>query len=236
MIQRQTRLFVEASPASLSALQEKEKVRRMTATSGRKCLEQFGKFALNGSWAKTFAALLIGMEGWYSSRCLLTWRLATTKSYHFYFQLAASTPHTGGSEYLLLPTPAANDFKSTNQELYQTQTGTIRAHHKNKGSSRVGLEQLAKTKLLPTPTSSNRQNGTTMESKLLPTPRASEWKGVGPLGSKSQDHQLKHQYLGATLQELTGTSFQLNSLFVREMMDFPVNYLELPFLSGDKNP
>jgi site-specific DNA-cytosine methylase len=37
--------------------------KQMTATSGRKCLEQFGKFNRVGLWAKTFAALLIGTGG-----------------------------------------------------------------------------------------------------------------------------------------------------------------------------
>lgn len=32
---------------------------------------------------------------------------------------------------------------------------------------------------------------------LMGTPRASEWKGSGPVGSKSHDHMLSHEYLCA---------------------------------------
>src|SRR5690606_27501782 len=94
----------EGSPASHTAPQENDLEKKMTATSGRKCLEQFGRFPRAGSWAKTFAALLIGMEVWYSTRCRLTWKMWGTKSSRFYFQLVPSMPHTGGIGSGLLPT------------------------------------------------------------------------------------------------------------------------------------
>jgi hypothetical protein len=34
---------------------------------------------------------------------------------------------------------------------------------------------------------------------LWPTPRASEWKGTGPIGSKSHAHRLAKGYLDATV-------------------------------------
>lgn len=40
--------------------QVNEKERRMTDTSGRKCLEQLQKFSRVGSWARMFSGLLIG--------------------------------------------------------------------------------------------------------------------------------------------------------------------------------
>lgn len=64
----------------------------MTAISGRKCFALFEKSSRATSWAKTFTGSLIGMEGWYSNRCYLTWKLKATKSNRMFFQLLPSTP------------------------------------------------------------------------------------------------------------------------------------------------
>jgi hypothetical protein len=70
------------------------------AKGNRKCLEQFDKFQV-GTWAKTYANLLIGQEGWSSITCNLTWKLRSTKSHRFYFHLFPSYQHTES----MLPTP-----------------------------------------------------------------------------------------------------------------------------------
>src|SRR6185295_15383295 len=98
-------LLPEDFLGSPTAQQEKERAVKMIATSGRRCLEQFGRFPRTGLWARTFAALLIGMEGWYSTRCRLTLKLKATKCSRFYFQLAVSTPRTEETGSGLLPTP-----------------------------------------------------------------------------------------------------------------------------------
>ena len=97
----------EGSHASHIAQPESDLEAKMTATSGRKCLESFGRLPRVGLWAKTFAGLLVGMEGWSSTRCRLTWKLRGTKLSRFYFQLAASTRHTKDTEFGLLHTPRA---------------------------------------------------------------------------------------------------------------------------------
>ena len=93
--------------ANHTAQQVSDLEKKMTATSGRKCLEQFEKLNRSGLWAKTFAGLLIGMEGWYSMRCALTWKLKVTKSSRLYFLLQVSTPRIDAIGYGLLPTPTA---------------------------------------------------------------------------------------------------------------------------------
>ena len=116
-LQKQISLFTEDkstssqedSLASRIVSQGNEKAKKMNATSGQKCLEQFEKFNHVGLWAKTFAALLVGMEGWYSMRCKLTWKLKGTKSNRLYFQLAVSTLPTEGIESGLLLTPTTNE-------------------------------------------------------------------------------------------------------------------------------
>jgi len=56
-------------------------------------------------WARTFAALLIGREGWYSTRCFLIWRLRGMRRKRLYFLLQVSTRRTKESGAGLLPTP-----------------------------------------------------------------------------------------------------------------------------------
>ena len=99
-----------ASLVNPTQVLESDSEKRMNATCGPKCLEQFEKFSHVGSWAKTFSALLIGMEGWYSKRCRLTWKLKGTKSNRLYFQLVQSTLPTEEIESgLLLGTPRAQE-------------------------------------------------------------------------------------------------------------------------------
>jgi hypothetical protein len=40
-------------------------------------------------------------------------------------------------------------------------------------------------------------------------------------------------YLESNIQYQAGTTFQLNPLFVAEMMGFPVNWMILPFQNGE---
>lgn len=115
--------------ASLFQSQENGKVQPITVTSGRKCLEQFVRFAQNGSWAKTFSELLVGTEEWFSSRCTLIWKLKGSKFKRLYFQLVASAPRTRDTEHgLLLKTPNAMDARSerlTKKEQRFGNSGTL---------------------------------------------------------------------------------------------------------------
>ena len=63
--------------------------------------------------------------------------------------------------------------------------------------------------------------------RMLPTPRAAEWKGVGPIGSKSHLHRLSRGYLDATMQERSGATGRLNPRFVEWMMGFPPGWTEV---------
>lgn len=64
-------------------------------------------------------------------------------------------------------------------------------------------------------------------TSLLPTPRAAEWKGTGPIGSKSHLHRVLRRYLDATMQAKTGKSGQLNPQFVEWMMGFPDGWTDI---------
>jgi len=126
-LKQQTSLFtgdlLTSSPAdslaSHTVQPESEKEKKMTATSGRRCLEQLSKFSHVGSLAKTFLACLIGTGEWYSMRSRLTWKLRGLKSsHHLYCQLVPSMLHTEGIGFGLLPTNQARDWKGAQGQAY----------------------------------------------------------------------------------------------------------------------
>lgn len=156
---KQTSLFTEdqstssqeGSRANHTVKQEKDSERMMNATYGPKCLEQFGRFNRHGLWAKTFAGLLIGMTGWYSTRSKLTWKLKGTKFNRMYFQLFPSTLPTEGIESGLLRTPTAAEAtnQSCSSQIYV--------------QDQVGITK----KLLPTPTASDVVGGVSNPRQII---------------------------------------------------------------------
>src|SRR5690606_26122537 len=111
----QLTLLPEGSHVSHSAPQESERVQKMTAISGRTCLESFEKFSRPTLWAKTFMASLIGQGDWYSNRCVLTWKMKATRCNRLYFQLVVSTRRIEGTGYGLLHTPRVTMIEEPNE-------------------------------------------------------------------------------------------------------------------------
>ena len=247
----------EDSPANPTPSQESEWARKMNATCGPKCVESFGKFSRVGSWAKMFAALLVGMEGWSSKRCKLTWKLKGTKSHRLYFQLVPSVLPTEETEFGLLRTPAAQE-PGIRAERLVTKDGEParigeRAYDKHTGRlCQVGLQQQVQMGLLLTPTTREEvmdqekfkarmekyDNGRTIPNLatqvvgMLPTPKCQEERG-----NDSKDRgkfNLTDEV--ARIWKPPGKSSQLSPLFVEEMMGFPKNWTALPFQSGEENP
>jgi len=153
----QLTLFQEGSHANPIQRQENDLEKQMTDTSGRKCLERFERLPRPGLWAKTYAALLIGMEGWYSTKCRLTWKLVGTKSNRFFFQLAPSTLPTEGIGFGLLPTPKATEI----EENYDDWKARMKAsgNPKNVGKTTANIGTMAVSGLLPTPTVMDTNQG-----------------------------------------------------------------------------
>lgn len=229
--------------------QESDLVKKMKDTSGLRCLEQFGKFNRHGLWAKTFSALLIGMGDWYSKRCKLTWKLKGTKSNRMYFQLVPSTLPIEETEYGLLPTT-----KVGGKEGYET-----RAKRQGHEKAISHLEAFVgfHTMMLPTPSAMD-SNGpknlrkTTIQGfqkgwmkdmslthkaflGLLPTPAFSDHKGASSIEALQARGRLKEKSDCLVNQfAVNGKSSQLNPQFVMEMMGFPPDWTELPFLNGER--
>lgn len=83
--------------------------KKMTVTSGRKCLESFGKSGPLGLLEK----MLLESSEWDSMMCLLTWKAKATPAGRLLFQLAVSVRNTEETGFGLLPTPRATDHKAT---------------------------------------------------------------------------------------------------------------------------
>lgn len=163
----------------------------------------------------------------------------------------------------ILPTPNAMDIPHKDMEINERGR---RNPKKGKTDHSLGLEDMAVAKLLPTPCSieatkftktinPNSQMGQGLTvlavNGLLPTPTAMEIKhsnrvkGLKEKGAKGmysrKNGALRPNGLTDFLDfnnQVDGGTFQLNPLFVEEMMGFPLMWTALPFLSpnGDKNP
>lgn len=183
---------------------------------------------------------------WRPSREILS--VKDIPSNRYLFRLVPSVPRTEGTVYGLLPTPMASDFKT-----------------RGAGSAQKGLPEVIREGLLPTPTAMEihhwqrverwkRQGRVSMHESedgeknpnglvdfldfygLLPTPTARDWKGAPTLENFERKGKNPQQGSLPDFFAQTGRSFQLNPLFVAEMMGFPVSWAVLPFLPGGSSP
>ena len=248
----------EDSPANPSPSLVEEMERTITATSGLRCFERYGRYTPLGSLVKT----LLESRRWWSPAKSLRWDAQTifskrityiekkadshsTKSAQtskpkdipsnrLLFQLAVSERPTEGIEYGLL--------QEEYQQLLLTPTAVMITE--DKGGGRINRS--------PSPNAADRPTLALAARKgLLPTPTAMEIKhsnrvkGLKEKGAKGmysrKNGALRPNGLTDFLDfnnQVGGGTSQLNPLFVEEMMGFPLMWTALPFLSpsGDKNP
>lgn len=239
-----------------------ERVRRTAVTSGLTCSVPFTRSGPVGLLVRT----LVASSRWYSPARRLTWDVSPLCSERIslytvsgrntssrpsavilsvkdipssrcLFRLVPSVPRTEGTVSGLLPTPIASDFKV-----------------RGPGSQQKGLPEIIREMLLPTPTATEihhwqrverwkRQGRTSMHETedgeknpngltdfldfhgLLPT-----LEHIGRKGKNPRQGGLPDSFAQ------TGRSFQLNPLFVAEMMGFPTSWTVLPFLPGGSSP
>lgn len=251
----------EDSPASHSALQAKEREQTITATSGRRCYERYGRYSPLGSLVKT----LLESRQWWSPAKRLRWDAQTIsskrityterkadshskksarilkqqdiQSSRLIFQLAVSEHPTEEKESGLLPTVQTQGLKRCNPK---------------------GKTEFLPLDLLPTPTALDKAGGRINRSPspgaaqrptlalaarkgLLPTPCAKEaTKYTKTFNPNSQMGKgltalacSEMLPTPAVRKKTSGKTSQLNPLYVEEMMGFPLMWTALPFLSPD---
>lgn len=219
--------------ASRSALRANGGVRTMSDTCGPQCSMSYDLFDRDGSWARTFSALLIGRADWCSTRCALTWKRQAMRFGRSLYRLVPRMRRTAETESGLLPTAqtqglkinVAGQSRPIPMEMLPTPTATDAGSGRmNKSLSpnakeRPTLALMARRGLLLTPSASDGMHSLfTMEAlKRHNKPRAEQ---------SNMAEQIAHITGG-------GTS-RLNPRFVAEMMGFPSDWTELPFLRGER--
>ena len=252
----------EVSHASPFPLPAGERARRTAVTSGLTCSVPFTRSGPVGLLVRT----LVASSRWYSPARRLTWDVSPLCSERIslytisgrntssrpsavilsvkdipssrcLFRLVPSVPRTEGTVSGLLPTPIASDFKV-----------------RGPGSQQKGLPEIIREMLLPTPTATEihhrqrverwkRQGRTSMheteDGEKNPNGLTDflDFHGLLPslehIGRKGKNPQ-QGGFPDSFAQ--TGRSFQLNPLFVAEMMGFPTSWTVLPFLPGGSSP
>jgi hypothetical protein len=221
------------------------------------------------------------MEGWYSTKCRLTWKMRATKSHRIYFQLAPSMLPIGEIGFGLLHTPRKVMIEEPNENfvkrmgdrsegcyphlaaqvvgmvgngLLKTPTkfdATVTSPKANPVSGNSGSlaqEIMCGFGMLPTPRqqsanspSDHGQGGmdlqTFVQKNLIPTPAKRDTKGSNSMEhlNRETDGNSHQDQLPNFIKLKTGSSSQLNPQFVAEMMGFPTDWTELPFLSGESS-
>lgn len=231
---REKSMFSQADfPVSPSAMQEAEKERKMTATSGLKCYERFGRYSPLGSLLKT----LLASRRWYNPAVSLKWDVQTFSSKKVLYV----EKNTGTSSMPSVKTLSEKDMKS-NRLLFQ-----LAPQERPIEETGYGLLPTVQTQGLKR---CNKKGKTEfLPLHLLPTPTAAEaTKYTTKLNSKSQ------MGMGRTALAMNGKlpspkkvagetggsqgSRQFNPLYAEEMMGFPSMWTTLPFLkeNGERNP
>ena len=151
------------------------------------------------------------------------WKQAHAPSLHS--QLNGKKKPNGLSDFLdfygmLLPTPVASDagvgaVMGKNDKIIVTPKGKVRKINQKGHVWSVGLGRMA---------------------ELLPTPTARDWKGAASPESLEKRGRIPEKNSLPDFFARTGKSFQLNPLFVAEMMGFPPDWTVSPFLGEDRHP
>lgn len=251
----------EDSPASHSALQAKEREQTMTATSGRRCYERYGRYSQLGSLVKT----LLESRQWWSPAKRLRWDAQTISSKRITYTERKADSHSKKSARIL----KQQDIQS-NRLIFQLAVSEHPTEENVSGllptvqtqelkqCNRKGKTEFFPLDLLPTPTVLDKGTGRinkilspgakerptlalSAKKGLLPTPCASEaTKFTKKFNSKSQMGQSLTALAcngmvptQSTRKKTIGKNSQLNPLYVEEMMGFPLMWTTLPFLSPD---
>ena len=106
----QLTLSQEDSPCQPFSVAGRKKARKMTVTSGRRCLELLKSSSPLGWLVKT----LLTSSVWHSNARKLTWKVKGTKCNHLLFQLAVSMPPTNETGCGLWRTPTATEGQAGN--------------------------------------------------------------------------------------------------------------------------
>lgn len=251
----------EDSLASLSVLPEEERERTITATSGLRCYERYGRYSPLGSLVKT----LLESRQWWSQVKRLRWDAQTISSKRNTYTERKADSHSKKSARIL----KQQDIQSS-RLIFQLAVSEHPTEEKESGllptvqtqglkrCKPKGKTEFLPLDLLPTPTALDKAGGRINRSPspgaaqrptlalaarkgLLPTPCAKEaTKYTKTFNPNSQMGKgltalacSEMLPTPAVRKKTSGKTSQLNPLYVEEMMGFPLMWTTLPFLSPD---
>ena len=227
----QLTFFQEDSRASHSPRPGSEEARKMTVTSGRKCLESYGNCGPLGCLVR----MCLESSIWHSTRCYLTWKKKDTKAKRSLFQLAVSMPRTNDTESQFWPTPMASSWGGsghrktlralqakgliTEAERLALQKGNQIDTNPDFLEWLMGYEQQF-TKLIPTPTATDYKGGCLSRYWRSQTVQAEREREKG---SRGYDGLLR------SLVEVTplGRIGQMNPEYLEWLMGYLIEWTEL---------
>ena len=152
---------------------------------------------------------------------------------------------------MLLPTPTATEIRHRQRVERWKRQGRTSMHETEDGEKNPnGLTDfLDFYGILPEPIPDNTElentDGNNLEESILqwlaegqvmPTPTARDWKGAPSLENLKKRGKIPQKNSLPDFFARTGKSFQLNPLFVAEMMGFPPDWTVSPFLGEDRHP
>ena len=222
----QSSLFVEGSPASLSASQEKDWVAKMTVTSGL----SIAGLSKNSGPLGLLEKMLLGSSTWASTPCLMIWRAQATPQGRLIYRLAELALRTDVNESGLWLTPTAADAAN--------RTFSVNSRGEPKLSAQV--------KLWPTPLTVRENDSDNTAGRYYPnkrqfdlaaavhlwaTPAATDAKGAVSLEKankraeeSSRGVRLPEQ---VTLIDQCQVGGSLNPEWVEWLMGFPIGHTVL---------
>ena len=210
---------------------DKEKVQKMIAGSGLRCLRRYEKLPQATAFSKMFLASLVSKGEWYSSSVALIWKLRGTKFNRSYFQLAVKTLPTDGTGFGLLLTPNCGDVNhsrgsaETRKKQYESGHQKQLAHQ----IAMLGTAPTAESGIQSPPGDGKKAADAQTAGGLLPTPASRDYKGanskshceVTGAGRKHMDQ------LPNALMHGTNTGLKLQPAFVEWMLGYPIGWTAL---------
>jgi len=215
------------SPASRSPMPGSEEARKMTVTSGLKCLELCGSSGPPGCLER----MLLGSSAWHSKLVVLTWKVKVTPSGRSLFQLAGSVRgigETGCSSLVATQTGSANKLAlsmvkhSSCRTLFPTPTAPRKHDNDNtagrcysrerKDLANVAIAELrmaARDNYIP---------------QMWPTPMSRDYKDCGDsiINGMIPVNGLLGRVVGPSRE-----SGSLNPTWVEWLMGFPIGWTDL---------
>jgi hypothetical protein len=199
--------------ASHSVAPGSERARRITVTSGLRCLELYRKQGPLGSLAR----MCLASSTWASTKCFLRWRVVATKSRHLLFQLAVKTPRTEGTDFGLLPTPDTG-WDAPNV-------------HSNKVNGPKCMKEVMEIVMLGTPRGTQAIRSEKFREGRVPSPEEAIAMLPTPKGRdfRSAEGEAGVERDSPDLNVVVGTNpgSKLQPAFVEWMMGYPDKWTEL---------